>query len=89
MTKFLKKWEDYIELNEHLAEAWQGRIINDTFETLFEADEWAKIEKMRTPDHIPGMDLNSKNQRNLFRWSWFGNQLCPAGEVLNYYYKNN
>ncbi|MFO7799747.1 DUF3470 domain-containing protein [Rhodohalobacter sp.] len=39
-----EEWEHYIELNERLAEKWEDRIINETFDALPEADEWAEKE---------------------------------------------
>jgi ferredoxin len=43
-----EKWEDYIELNEQLAEAWEDRIINETKDSLPDADEWATKEDKRS-----------------------------------------
>ncbi|HBQ58639.1 MAG TPA: ferredoxin [Balneolaceae bacterium] len=34
-----EKWEDYIDLNERLSEAWEDRIINETQDALPDADE--------------------------------------------------
>jgi ferredoxin len=42
-----EKWEDYIELNERLAEAWEDRIINETQDALSDADDWAAKEDKR------------------------------------------
>lgn len=42
-----EKWEDYIELNERLAESWEDRIINETQDALDDADEWAAKEDKR------------------------------------------
>jgi|TARA_R100000005_G_C4994263_1_gene201277 ferredoxin len=39
-----EKWEDYIDLNERLAENWEDRIINETQDALPDADEWAEKE---------------------------------------------
>ncbi|MGF1671779.1 MAG: ferredoxin family protein [Balneolaceae bacterium] len=39
-----EKWENYIELNERLAEAWEDRIINETLDPMDGADEWAEKE---------------------------------------------
>lgn len=39
-----EKWEDYIDLNERLSEAWEDRIINETQDALPDADEWATKE---------------------------------------------
>ena len=42
-----EKWEHYIELNERLAEKWDDRVINETFDALPDADEWAeKTDKL-------------------------------------------
>ena len=38
------KWEDYIDLNERLAEAWEDKVINETKDPLPDADEWAEKE---------------------------------------------
>ncbi len=38
------KWEQYIELNERLSEAWDEHIINETKDALPDADEWAEKE---------------------------------------------
>ncbi len=40
-----EKWENYIELNERLAEVWDDAVINETKDPLPEADEWAEKEK--------------------------------------------
>ncbi len=45
-----EKWENYIELNERLAELWNDAVINETKDPLPDADEWA--EKEKTPDMI-------------------------------------
>jgi ferredoxin len=45
-----EKWENYIELNERLAELWNDAVINESTDPLPEADEWA--EKGKTPDMI-------------------------------------
>lgn len=45
-----EKWENYIELNERLADLWNDAVINETEDPLPEADEWA--EKEKTPDMI-------------------------------------
>ncbi len=45
-----EKWENYIELNERLAELWDDAVINETKDPLPDADEWA--EKEKTPDMI-------------------------------------
>lgn len=45
-----EKWENYIDINERLAEKWQDKIINETEDPLEDADEWA--EKEKTPDMI-------------------------------------
>lgn len=37
-----EKWEDYIDLNERLADNWQDRIINETQDALADADDWAE-----------------------------------------------
>lgn len=42
-----EKWEDYIELNERLSEAWDERIINETKDALPDADDWASVEDKR------------------------------------------
>jgi ferredoxin len=42
-----EKWEDYIDLNERLSEAWEDRIINETHDALPDADEWATKEDKR------------------------------------------
>jgi ferredoxin len=42
-----EKWEDYIDLNERLAESWEDRIINETQDALPNADEWAAKEDKR------------------------------------------
>lgn len=42
-----EKWEDYIDLNERLAESWEGRIINETQDALPDADDWAAKEDKR------------------------------------------
>jgi ferredoxin len=39
-----EKWEDYIDINERLSEAWEDRIINETQDALPDADEWASKE---------------------------------------------
>ena len=39
-----EKWEHYIELNERLAEKWQGHVINETKDAYPNADEWAEKE---------------------------------------------
>lgn len=41
------EWENYIELNERLAEEWQEHIINETLDELPDADEWAEIKEKR------------------------------------------
>ncbi|PWN05749.1 DUF3470 domain-containing protein [Rhodohalobacter mucosus] len=42
-----EEWEHYIELNERLAEKWEDRVINETFDALPDADEWAeKTDKL-------------------------------------------
>lgn len=41
------EWEDYIELNEELAEKWEGNIINETLPEREDADEWAEVEDKR------------------------------------------
>ena len=38
------KWENYIDLNERLAEAWEDKVINETKDPLPDADEWAEKE---------------------------------------------
>jgi ferredoxin len=45
-----EKWENYIELNERLAELWNDAVINESTDPLPEADDWA--EKEKTPDMI-------------------------------------
>ncbi len=45
-----EKWENYIELNERLAELWDDAVINESKDPLPDADEWA--EKEKTPDMI-------------------------------------
>ncbi len=45
-----EKWENYIELNERLAELWDDAVINESKDPLPDADEWA--EKGKTPDMI-------------------------------------
>lgn len=40
-----EKWEEYIEINERLAEAWNDNVINETVDALEGADEWAEKEK--------------------------------------------
>ncbi len=45
-----EKWENYIELNERLAELWGDAVINESKDPLPDADEWA--EKEKTPDMI-------------------------------------
>ncbi len=45
-----EKWENYIELNERLAEVWNDAVINESTDPLPDADEWA--EKGKTPDMI-------------------------------------
>ncbi len=45
-----EKWENYIELNERLAEVWDDAVINETKDPLPDADDWA--EKEKTPDMI-------------------------------------
>ena len=42
-----EKWEDYIELNERLSEQWEDRVINETQDSLPDADEWATNEDKR------------------------------------------
>lgn len=42
-----EKWEDYIDLNERLSEAWEDRIINETQDALPDADDWASKEDKR------------------------------------------
>lgn len=42
-----EKWEDYIELNERLSEAWEERIINETQDALPDADDWASKDDKR------------------------------------------
>lgn len=42
-----EKWEDYIDLNERLSEAWEDRIINETQDALPDADDWATKEDKR------------------------------------------
>jgi ferredoxin len=37
-----EEWEQYIELNERLAEKWEDRIINEHQDELPGADEWAE-----------------------------------------------
>lgn len=37
-----EEWEQYIDLNERLAENWEDRIINETQDALPDADEWAE-----------------------------------------------
>ncbi|HMB97294.1 MAG TPA: ferredoxin FdxA [Balneolaceae bacterium] len=39
-----EKWENYIELNERLAEEWEEKVINETIDPLPDADEWAEKE---------------------------------------------
>lgn len=39
-----EKWEDYIDINERLADTWADRIINETQDALDDADEWAEVE---------------------------------------------
>jgi ferredoxin len=39
-----EKWEDYIDLNERLADKWADRIINETKDALDDADDWAEVE---------------------------------------------
>lgn len=42
------EWEHYIELNERLAEKWDERVINETFDALPDADDWAeKTDKLQ------------------------------------------
>lgn len=41
------KWEEYIELNDYLAEKWQDHIINETTDPLPEADDWAEVKEKR------------------------------------------
>ena len=43
-----EKWENYIELNERLAEKWEDRVINETQDALPNADEWATVEDKRS-----------------------------------------
>jgi ferredoxin len=38
------KWENFIDLNERLAEAWEDRIINETKDALPDADAWGSKE---------------------------------------------
>ena len=38
------KWENFIDLNERLAEAWEDRIINETKDALSDADAWGSKE---------------------------------------------
>ncbi|MFO8029847.1 MAG: ferredoxin family protein [Cyclonatronaceae bacterium] len=45
-----EKWENYIEINERLADLWDDAVINESKDPLPEADEWA--EKEKTPDMI-------------------------------------
>jgi ferredoxin len=40
-------WEEYIDLNEQLAEEWADHVINQTKGELPEADEWADSEDKR------------------------------------------
>ena len=42
-----EKWEEYIELNEQLAEAWEEKVINETLDPLPDADKWADVENKR------------------------------------------
>ncbi len=42
-----EKWEDYIELNERLAEEWEDHVINETQDSMPEADEWANVQEKR------------------------------------------
>jgi len=42
-----EEWVDYIELNERLAEEWGDHVINETFDALPEAEEWAEVENKR------------------------------------------
>lgn len=37
-----EEWEHYIDLNERLAEAWEDRVINETLDSLPDADDWAE-----------------------------------------------
>lgn len=37
-----EEWEHFIDLNEKLAEQWEGSLINETKEALEGADEWAE-----------------------------------------------
>lgn len=39
-----EKWENFIELNERLAEAWEDHVINETKDPLPDAEEWAEKE---------------------------------------------
>jgi len=41
------EWEEYIELNERLAEEWEDHVINDTIDPLPDAEEWADVENKR------------------------------------------
>ena len=40
-----EKWEQYIEINERLAEQWDDKVINETTDPLPDADEWSEKEK--------------------------------------------
>lgn len=42
-----EEWEDYIDLNERLSEAWEDRIINETQDSLPDADDWATKDGKR------------------------------------------
>ncbi len=41
------KWEQYIELNEELSEAWADHVINETKDALPDHEKWAQVENKR------------------------------------------
>lgn len=42
-----EEWEDYIALNDKLANDWSEHVINEAKDPPPDAEDWAKIEKKR------------------------------------------
>lgn len=40
-----EKWEHFIDWNARLAEKWDDRVINETKDSMSDADEWANKPK--------------------------------------------